>query len=68
MAIHDEREQASKIVKKLGATALPLREGLVEAYVGAFVPALSDAGRLSTSLTIAPNTVPPEHLPRLRRL
>jgi hypothetical protein len=43
MAIHYAREQASKIVKKLGASALPLRERLVEAYVGAFLPALGDA-------------------------
>ena len=40
MAIHYAREQASKIVHELGASALPLRERLYGAYARAFIHAL----------------------------
>ena len=45
MAIHYAREQASKIVHQLGASALPLRQRLGGAYWGAFLPALSDSNQ-----------------------
>ena len=52
MAIGYARELASQIVRKLGASAWPLRERLVGAYAGAFLHALgnSDQGYLPEDL------------------
>jgi hypothetical protein len=45
MTIHYAREQASKIVHQLGASAMPLRDRLVRAYTYSFIHALGDADR-----------------------
>ncbi len=45
MGIGYAREQASKIVHRLGSSSLPLRERLLAAYLYAFLPALGDSDR-----------------------